>query len=488
MNLLYKDTDYDLFGQNIDNILEEVKLKNFQVREPKEKEIREIMAIIVKYVKDNKRKIYGGYSMNMLLMDKDPKLAIYKESDIPDIDFYSPEPIVDLMKLCNILHEKGYKNVVGHEAQHKETYTIHVNTFGPYCDISYVPRNIYNKLPFKEIKGIYNIHPSFMTIDYLRMLSDPLDSFWRIDKGFKRFIKLTKTYPLPKIDKPLNVSLDKSIDIKIMSDIENFIGDKESMIAIGFYTYNKFLEESGIMASNSKKYKLLNIPYYELISTNFKEDTNNMIDYLKSLYPEMNTKLKVVEHYPFFQFLGHGAYIYIGDVLIAIVYDYNNKCIPYIKIKSKTNKNISIGTYTVTLMYALMTVMKVRTDGDDETKDLYHTLISHMIEMRNYYFDKTKKNIFAKSLFQDFLVECKGDTLSIKQESQQKIEMKKKQNKPYKFRYEPANGVKEPESNYVFANSSGNPINNPRNLKLSNSNETSEEDTEEDTEEIKKVD
>ena len=46
------------------------------------------------------------------------------------------------MKICNKLHEKGFKYVEGKEAIHKETYKVFANLEN-VCDISYVPKNIY---------------------------------------------------------------------------------------------------------------------------------------------------------------------------------------------------------------------------------------------------------------------------------------------------------------------------------------------------------
>ena len=160
--------------------------------------------IILDFIKQNKRKIYGGYAVNKLIIDKNQKDSIYQEYQYPDIDFYSPTPIEDLINICNTLYDKGYKRVNAKEAAHKDTYSIFVN-FHLYCDITYVPKNIYNRIPYKELNNYYYTHPHFMTIDYLRMLADPLGSSWRIEKSIKRFALLQKYYPLPIINKPISM-------------------------------------------------------------------------------------------------------------------------------------------------------------------------------------------------------------------------------------------------------------------------------------------
>jgi plasmid maintenance system killer protein len=131
------------FDEKFPEILKKVKLKKLQELEPSIDEINKVYSIIFKYIKENKRKIYGGYALNKLLIDKDKNLALYDETDIPDIDFYSPDPLSDLANLCELLHEGGFNSVEGREAQHKETYSIFVN-YQLYCDISYMSNNIFS--------------------------------------------------------------------------------------------------------------------------------------------------------------------------------------------------------------------------------------------------------------------------------------------------------------------------------------------------------
>lgn len=481
---VYNEKDFDHFKENIDSVLDEVEKKKLELFEPTGDEIQKVNEIIMQFIKDNKRKIYGGLAMHMLINEQKPdnKDIIYPGSKdkLADIDFYSPDPIVDLMKLCNILYEKGFKNVIGTEGQHIETYKIFVN-YGAFCDISYVPKNIYNRMPYKEVNGIYCIHPNWMAIDYFRMLSDPLISYWRIEKGFKRFIKLQKYYPLPHSEKPIIIKYqheDTNSLKKILNTMQEYIANKNSLISVGFYAYNHYLLESGLLNSKDKiykKFKLVDIPYLELISTNYRQDSLDFINNLKLKHPELAQDIIIEEHYPFFSYFGHHVYIYYKNNLIGIIYNNNKLCVPYKSVpaikfinnkQEKLDGQILIGSFSNTLYYTLATVMKVRTDNDDKTKDLYITLLSHLIEMRSYYFKKNNKNLFDKTLFQDFIVDCKGETMAPERERRLIIETRKKKGKPYTFKYEPENDVKEPESSYRFANSSGNPIKNIKNLKL----------------------
>jgi hypothetical protein len=493
---LYQQRDVSLLADNWESIMDNVEKQKYLMIEPKLEEIQDVHKIILTFVKTAKRKIYGGFALNLLVKSKEPKDAFYKPDKVPDIDFYSPEPIVDLMKICNILHEKGYKYVVGREALHQETYSISVNCL-TYCDISYTPRNIYNKMPFKEVDGYTLIHPHFMTIDYLRMLTDPLISYWRIGndlKSFKRFFLLQKHFPLPYNNYPIDISGSTPSLDSALNTIFKFLLDKRSIIIVGFYAYNYFLNSSGIIGNKKNdKFKLLQIPYYELISTNYREDCLLLLELLNKNITINRNELKHAEFYPFFQFTGHSVEIYLGEDLIARIYNSNKKCIPYQDVPAlefKNNaesiaikkSNIRLAVFPFALLYTLIDIMRARTYGDEDTKNLYYTMASHLIEMRNNYFVTNKKTYLDDTIFREFVVHCVGETFHPDKQRKLLIESRKKQNKRYTFMYEPSDGVKEPIYTYVFANSSGNVINNPKNLRLAPEmkDDNFEDDVEED--------
>lgn len=475
---LYKNTDIDLLHDSWDSILERVEMQRYSIIEPTKEEIIKVHNIICDYIKEHKRKIYGGFALNLLLIDKNPSEKIYKDNQIPDIDFYSPDPMSDLIKICNILHTKGFKLISGKEAQHINTYNINVN-YLTYCDLTYVPRNIYNKMPFKEINGYTVIHPHFMWIDYLRIFTDPMTSYWRMGndlKSFKRFYLLQKNFTLPFSDHPIEIEGSTSTLDNALNQIYNFCIGKKSLIMIGFYAYNYFLHTSGL----NKKYKLVQIPYYEIISINFRFDCLQLLDTLNQLNSIDNSKLTHVEFYPFFQFTDNSLEIYYNGDLIVRIYNHNKKSIPYQdvlainfsqkhseqSVQINNNNFIRMATFPTVLMYSIISIMKARTQSNDDDKNLYFAVTSHLIEARKYYFNRTKKTILDDSIFKEFVSDCIGSTLPPDRERKLIIENRKKNGKRWMFSYEPADGMKEPENTYLFPNLSGNKILNPKHLKL----------------------
>ena len=149
---LYNEKDIDAINNELDNIIEKVNYIKLNNYEPTIKERFSIKNDVIKYIKSNKRIIYGGTAWNELIKNKDPNDKIYNDDECKDVEFYSPKPIEDIEKLCKILNNK-YKFVRAQEAIHPETYTIFVN-FSGVCDITYMPSPIFYNIKKLSINGI----------------------------------------------------------------------------------------------------------------------------------------------------------------------------------------------------------------------------------------------------------------------------------------------------------------------------------------------
>lgn len=464
------DDNIDKFKDYYPEMMKKVNKQKLDIIEPRISEVNSVYSLIKDFIISKKRKIYGGYALNLLIMQKNKSLAFYDESDTPDIDFYSPEPLKDLKELCDIIHNAGFSPVVGQEAQHKETYAIFVN-YKEYCNISYMPYNIYNKLKFIEYtyndsktKTMVLTHPWFMMIDYFRMFTDPMISFWRLEKTYERYILLQKTYPLPLIKSPLVIPEYKNKEVvKYMTLLFNEISNYNTLIFTGFYVYNYYLEQSGY-----SNYNPINCPYYEAYSTNYIDDGLKIIQFIKSLN---NDKLSYVEYYPFFQFYGFNVVIFYEDTPILYLYSNNKRCIPYKRVtisndgkKGSDNNEINIGSFDFNILHALIILVKVRIDNIDNWNDLLYKYINNIVLFRDTYLKKHSKTIYDDTIFQSFVIECTGEIIPPDRERRLRIEVKKKLGKPYIYKYDPA--VSKNSGTFIFLNSSGNRINNNANLKL----------------------
>ena len=72
-------------------------------------EIIRALSVVEEFIKKKKRVCYGGTAMNALLPDS--KKFYDLEYDLPDYDFYTPDPDGDVEDLVSILNKEGFKDV-----------------------------------------------------------------------------------------------------------------------------------------------------------------------------------------------------------------------------------------------------------------------------------------------------------------------------------------------------------------------------------------
>jgi len=474
---LYSKKDLNVFTEKIDDVINNVKVIHHNIYEPTGEEKKKNMKYIIDYIKEHNRKIYGGYAINILLKAKDKEAAIYCPIDEvdADIDFYSPYPHDDLIKLCNILDDAGAKDVQGSEAEHEDTYTIFVNQH-KYCDITYVPNNIYHRINYNEMNGLYVTHPHFITIDYLRIFTNPIGSYLqRLDKSFCRVNKLLEYYPLLNINKRINL-IDKRSDDDVLKTVFTFIKDTPTTILFGYYAYNYYLYKSGIYDRNMN---YLNIPYYEILTDEYEKDGCKLISLLRKTYSKDD--IKIIEFYPFFQFYGNNCIIYYKDIPVVHIFKNIGICYPIKNIKPLKFKNnkvtedtgkINIGSYSFVLMFSMMFTIRNRVLKDKQRMEIFQIMTSHLIKMKNYYFKHNNKTFMDDTPFQDFIVDCIGNYLDGRRLYRDKLTARKKDKNwkgPLNFKYFPANKRLTEKTSFVFPNTSGNQIINLKNLVLMNS-------------------
>lgn len=461
---MYTSNEVDLIKDNIDEKEKKVLDHKFKYSQPTKEDIDKIIGIVLKFVKDNKRKIYGGTAQNAVVRQKSKEDAFYDDYySIPDIDFYSPTPIEDMYALVNLLFEAGIPFPSGVTAMHDETYKVFAD-FSDAADISYVPRQIYNRIPFVEIEGIYYCHPSFTTIDLYRMMTNPLNSTNRWTKAVNRLSVMQKYYPFKEARDALPNGKQVSDEVqKALSVVDKFIQNNENAIVVGEYAYNTFLKESGIMKDKSKgkKYKELPVHMQTIVLMNYTEEAKKLYD---SINKELDKRIAIIEHYPFFQFTGFNCYLEHDGVVFAHLIDFNRRCTPIKKVG-----NVQIGSFDITLLYAMVAAFRARVIKESNKYHYYNIMQSHLVEMRNYYLKSTGKNFLEDHLFQEFMVECVGEEADVFRENKLKIKENLLSKKPaVGLRYDPViRGVqKNPVITFKFNNTSGNRINNPKNFRV----------------------
>jgi hypothetical protein len=449
---MYRAQDVEAIRNIIPNLKDEIQTKKLELFEPTLSERNIVNKNIYDFIIKKKRIVYGGFAQNKLIGEKNKDDEFYTKLDTPDIEFYTPTPIEDLIEITQILFKNGHKRISGQEGVHSETYKIFVN-FEDYCDISYMPKHIFNNMPYVIHNNMRFATPLFMLIDSYRVYSDPITSWWRIEKSFNRTELLLKHYPLPKNQKNLKITFSKKNTTdhrRILRLIRKQVFHKfDTIIVFGYYAYNYYMKKAQM------KQNMIDIPHYDVISTNYEKDIIEINKILKKSLKNIRTK----EFYPFFQFTGRSIQFYNNNDLILNIYEHNNRCTVYRELKSK--KKTKIVTFQLELMMSLIEIAYNQVNKKRYEEKNQKILFANLIEARNKYLERKKITVMDKSPFIEFSIECIGNTMEQTRIQRLLIEERKKKNKPYVFRYQPSEKEKK-IPDYRFSNSSGNEITNSK--------------------------
>ncbi len=446
MVLLYDEKNMKLLEDNIDSIIMDARrfaLNN--VLEPSLDEWKSGTKILLDFIKTNKRIIYGGYAWNELIKKKNKNDAIYSEDmiELPDIEFYSPTPVHDLVYLCKEWVDKGFKFVRGEAAAHHETYKIWVNNHA-YCDISYMPKILFNKMPLMKINELNISHPKFILIDIMRMYTDPMTSYWRVKKSLQRANILLKHYPLDtrgnftKQDIPND--LQRNLDF-----IRKYIIIGSKLLVFGYYGFQYYMYKA-----NDDKKEELYVPYYDVISTNLEEDVKK----IREILVQFNDAITVEEYHPFFQFFDKSITFKFKGKPILNVYGSNDMCIPYWYIEKK---NFNIVTFPYMIQTLLIKHIYYIVNENKILSQNYDYLLETIIKARNNYLEKHNRTILDNTPFQEFRIQCMGDTIEPTRKYRLMIAEKIANKQRAKFTYDPyAKNDKFSPDAFKFDNTSGN--------------------------------
>jgi hypothetical protein len=430
---MYRYEDINILKTNIGKIKDDAIRIYKTTYEPTLEEYKKVSTVILKFIKDKKKIIYGGYAQNKLIEHKNIDDAFYKDIDTADIEFYSHEPLKDLIELCNLLHESNFKYIQGQDAVHLGSYKIFVN-FINYCDISYLSKNICDKAPYIELNGLRLIHPTFMYVDVYRVFSDPMTSYYRLDKTFDRFIKLIKHYPI--------VSENNKIIIKKHNIDMNYIRKKiihnSKLIVIGVYAYNYFLKKTDG--------NVLDINYYELISSNIVNDGKIILDKLNKLYPN---KITIKQYYPFYEFFDQKIeFLYENNVIIKL-YGNNHRCIVY---NYSEKKKCYFGTFQLVYLYLLSNYIYFLISNKNIEATNYLNMAINLNNVKNKYLDANNKTVLDNTVFKEFTMKCLGEPVDLIREGR----LSTRKGKSTRFNYYPDKSknkdIKIPDFNEIVNN------------------------------------
>lgn len=426
----YSDKDLEQINDNLDQIEVESIKTGYKLLDPSNEEYDKVMSIIVNFIKEQKRIVYGGSAYHAIIQhyrkDKDSTNTIYPEWDRYDIEFYSPNPLRDLVMISNRIHDAGIKFVIGRQAQHDETFTIFAN-FLQYCDMSYMPEHIYNKMEYIEINGMRYIHPEMILIDIFRMFNDPITSYWRLGKVFKRMKLLLDKFPYDFITaqpiplkEPAFAGKEPDHTKIINYVITKLVNSKHQFLFTGQLAYLIYTQPARkeIDTDNS-------LSQIEIIS----DDHNKVGKFIKTLTYKWAAENKQLNNYDnlfnikffsrFFQYWDNRTVIYYKDQPIFTILGSSNRCLPFINCQINfglSNKlDIKVGTFLVTFNYYFIAYWyeKINNLGF-YFKD--RNFINSLLTIRNEYLKSNNKTIMDKTIYKEFVISCIGKTMEFSRE------------------------------------------------------------------------
>jgi hypothetical protein len=446
---LYREEDVTAVSEKINEIMKMADKKAKDTLDVTYKEYLVVFKHISDYIQKNNRIVYGGIALNEMLKDKSPKDIIYEDYSINDIEIYSPDPVGDVFKICDMLQEKKFQYVEGKEAQHPGTFTIFAN-FEKYCDITYVPKIIYNNMPTVKVNGFRLIHPIFILTDTLRVYTDPLTSYFRLDKTFKRgnlLLKVTNFSPQKG-----NLSINKPSDsIKlIMQSIIPKINEIKDIIFTDDIAYNYYMdldinhiEHIGIILPKAQQ--------------NSQKVYNILVDAIAHQDINFKENMKIEEYNIFFQFWEHRIVIKYHGKPIVTIYANKDKCLPFREIEFGKG-TINISNFTLTILYTMIhfiynNVYKLNSKE-------YETRMGNLLDMRNTYLTKNKLTILDDTKYKEFQIECLGTTVDFNRKWYLQTQRRGDKGGVRVYRYQPDSKNNSLTENFKFPNEAGTLITN----------------------------
>ena len=441
---LYRSEDINAINDKLDEIVEQADRRARDTLEPTYKEYLIIFTLISNYIKKHKKIVYGGIALNEMLKEKKPSDVIYKDYSINDIEIYSSDPIYDIKNMCNMLYEKKFPFIEGKEADHPGTFTIFVN-FEKYCDITYVPKVIYNNMHTIEVNGYTLIHPLFVLTDSIRVYCDPMTSYRRLGKTFERTNKLLS---IAQFRAKQGIVKEDTKYTFIIQELLEKIKDIKNIIFIDDIAYNYYIEQ---FTKNETKES-----HIGMILDNFEKNAIKIYNILCDIIAEkdINFKehMKIEEYHPFFQFWDHIIIIYYHNQPIITMYKNNQKCIQYQEIQ-KYGMNIRIANFTQTLLFNLFHYNFNAIFQKPYSK--YENMVGNLLHAKNTYLTKNKLTVLDKSPYREFQIECLGETIESKRMNRLLLNKRLKSHQPIVYRYKPEEKNNSLTNDYKFSKESG---------------------------------
>ena len=366
--------------------------------------VQEIILIVEKFLIKTKRICYGGTAINNILPEEN---QFYDKSiELPDYDFFSPEPLQDAKDLADIFYNEGFLEVEAKAGMHAGTFKVFVN-FIPVADISFVPKDLYNKIHKKAIikAGIYYSPP-----DYLRMLmylelSRPEGDAGRWEKVLKRLTLLNKTYPLRGKDCDfMEIQRMFDPDKKLPEGLEKKVFHivRDSLISQQVVFFGAMANKMYLKDIKKFRYKKMNpIPDFDVLANNPATAASIIKTQLKA---EGIKNIKIKKHNGVGEIIAPHYDVRVNGETVAFIYE-PLACHSY-NIITKRGHKIRVATLDTMLSFYLAFLYVNRPYYDPQ----------RILCMSHYLFKiQQRHRLQQKGLLRRFSIDCYGEEIHTKE-------------------------------------------------------------------------
>jgi len=393
-------------------------------------EVKKIVTIVENFLRRKKLVAYGGTAINSILPKED---QFYNtEYELPDYDFFSPNPLNDAKELCDIYVKEGFVEVEGKNGMHEGTYKVYVN-FIPVADITFLHKDIFNAILKDAVRvaGIYYAPPNFLRMSMYLELSRPAGDVSRWEKVLKRLTLLNKNYPLNahgcgEIDFQRKMEDKTNVD-EIYDTVKDTLIDQGAVFFGGYAMtlYSTYMP-------NAVKKKFEKNPDFDVLS----EDPETTAEIVKERLEDIGIKgIKIIKKPAIGEIVAPHYEIRIGNDAVAFIYQ-PIACHSYNTLKLH-GSTIKIATIDTMLSFYLAFLYAGREYYDP----------NRILCMSQYLFKVQQENrLRQKGLLKRFSINCYGHQLTMEeiraQKSEKYMELKEKKGtkefEEYFLRYRPA--------------------------------------------------
>jgi hypothetical protein len=369
-------------------------------------EIKKMIDIVEKFLKNNRLLCYGGTAINNIL----PKHAQFynKDYEVPDYDFYSPNALDDAKELADLYYKEGYEQVEAKSGVHEGTYKVFVN-FIPMADVTSMHKDLFDSL-YNESVSVANIKyvpPNFLRMGMYLELSRPAGDISRWEKVLKRLNLLNKHHPMKIKYECESVDFLRKMENAKDDSEKIYVTMRDTLIDLGvvfFGGYAASLYARNI--PNKEKRFLEKIPDFDVLHENPDECATIVQERLEDAGFK---KIEIIKHDAIGEIIPEHIEIRMKNEILGFIYK-PIACHNYNTIKIQENE-IKVATIdTIMSFYLAFTYV--------ETNYYY---LDRILCMAKYLFDLEQKTRLAqKGLLKRFGPKCIG-----KQETMENIRAKK---------------------------------------------------------------